>query len=191
MSVRLAAGVPLRSARRISVTPTYYFNKLRSSQRFDRLGRIGKGSPDSLSPVLGNLYGMQIGRIQTKNNSRLKKTESKPANQGKIPLSDHQSSEGKFRVCQARQQEERRSERTHRNQETKGQSKQERIHTNGSARSIGNQQYRASIARKRRLSRTRAGAETSAQGQSTVTKVLGRSLHWTKRLHMRITSPPR
>ena len=54
-------------------------------------------------------------------------------------------------------------------------SKQERIHTNGSARSIGNQQYRVSIARERRLSRTRAGAETSAQGQSTVTKVLGGS----------------
>ena len=177
MSVRLAAGFPLRSARRITVTPIYYpLNKLRSSQRFDRLGRLGKSSPGSLSPVLGNLYGMQIGRIRTKNNSRFKKPESKPANQGKIPLSD-QSSEGKFRVCQARQQEERGSERTHRNQETKGQSKQERIHTNGSARSIGNQQYRASIARKRRLSRTRAGAETSAQGQSTVTKVLGGSVH--------------
>ena len=35
-------------------------NKLRSSQRFDRLGRIGKSSPDSLSPRIGKPLHMKI-----------------------------------------------------------------------------------------------------------------------------------
>ena len=118
MSVSFSCGLASRSAPGITLAPTCYPLINQIVPGMIRLGRVGKGSRILCTPYWRNLYGLQIGRIWTKNKTRFRKLESKPANLEKIPLSDH-SSDGKFRVCQARQQEERGSERTHRNQRTR------------------------------------------------------------------------
>ena len=105
---------------------------------------------------------MQIGRIRTINTPRLKKPESKPANQVEIPLSD-QSSDGKFRVCQ---RDSRRNK--FETNEQKPKDSQNQI----GAPSAGQQKVSIVIKIKvdskgEELSRPRAGTEASAHRNKT------------------------